>query len=95
MEQVTIDCKGETCIIINLIRISIKIYITVLFCIHTGFNIQVLTSKSKVISLLTISMNISDICAQQSNIDKYSDIPDIITIEADIRLTINNKFYIL
>ena len=74
---------------------QLTINTTVYAWIHVGFNLQVLTFKSNVPSILTIPVNSSGICTQHSNNAKYSDIPDIITIQAVILPTGNNNMPIL
>ena len=68
---------------------------TVYAWIHLGFNLQVITFESKVPAILTIPINSSGICTQHSNNAKYSDIPDIITIQEFIVPTGNNNLPIL
>ena len=68
---------------------------TVYAWIHLGFNLQVITFESKVPAILTIPINSSGICTQQSNNARYSDIPDIIAIQEVIVPSDHNNLLIL
>ena len=68
---------------------------TVYAWIHLGFNQQVLTFKSTLPARLTIPINSSGVCTQYVNNAKYSDIPDIITIQEVIVPTDHNNLPIL